>query len=100
MAAIRLKMSRVAGECARFMLNQLDLSSCLDLRSMPGNSNIKKSIFLKFEKHLSLNLSQQMSGAWDLNGKIQFQELPCPMEAESCHPSPATEETASPTAST
>jgi len=36
MAAIRLKMSRVAGECARFMLNQLDLSSCLDLRSMPG----------------------------------------------------------------
>jgi len=36
MAAIRLKMSRVAAECARFMLCQLDLSSCLDLRSMPG----------------------------------------------------------------
>ena len=36
MAAIWLKMYRVAAECARFMLTHLDLSSCLDLRSMPG----------------------------------------------------------------
>ena len=36
MAAIRLKMERVANECARYMLSHLDLSSCLELRSMPG----------------------------------------------------------------
>merc|ERR1711962_736040 len=27
---------RVTSECARFLLSQLDLASCLDLRSMPG----------------------------------------------------------------
>ena len=29
-------MDRVTAECARFLLSQLDLASCLDLRSMPG----------------------------------------------------------------
>ena len=29
-------MDRVTKECARFLLSQLDLASCLDLRSMPG----------------------------------------------------------------
>ena len=36
MAALRLRMDRVTTECARFLLSQLDLASCLDLRSMPG----------------------------------------------------------------
>ena len=36
MAAMRLRMDRVTTECARFLLSQLDLASCLDLRSMPG----------------------------------------------------------------
>ena len=36
MASLRLRMDRVTKECARFLLSQLDLASCLDLRSMPG----------------------------------------------------------------
>ena len=36
MASLRLRMDRVTAECARFLLSQLDLASCLDLRSMPG----------------------------------------------------------------
>ena len=36
MASLRLRMDRVTSECARFLLSQLDLASCLDLRSMPG----------------------------------------------------------------
>ena len=36
MASLRLRMDRVTTECARFLLSQLDLASCLDLRSMPG----------------------------------------------------------------
>ena len=29
-------MDRVTSECARFLISQLDIASCLDLRSMPG----------------------------------------------------------------
>ena len=36
MASLRLRMDRITTECARFLLSQLDLASCLDLRSMPG----------------------------------------------------------------
>ena len=36
MASLRLRMDRVTSECARFLLSQLDLASCLDPRSMPG----------------------------------------------------------------
>ena len=36
MASLRLRMDRVTTECARFLMSQLDLASCLDLRSMPG----------------------------------------------------------------
>ena len=35
MASLRLRMDRVTKESARFLLSQLDLASCLDLRSMP-----------------------------------------------------------------
>ncbi len=38
-AALRLKMDRVAAECARFLASHLDLGSCLEIRSTPGVTN-------------------------------------------------------------
>ena len=42
-AAVRLKMDRVASECARYMLSHLDLGSCLEMRSMPFSGREKKT---------------------------------------------------------
>jgi len=39
LAALRLKMDRVAAECARFLASHLDLGSCLEIRSTPGVTN-------------------------------------------------------------
>ena len=36
LAAMRLKMDRAAAECARFLASHLDLGSCLEIRSAPG----------------------------------------------------------------
>ena len=34
--AVRLRMERVASECASFLSEHLDLQSCLELRALPG----------------------------------------------------------------
>jgi hypothetical protein len=46
LAAMRLKMDRAAAECARFLASHLDLGSCLEIRSAPGE---KKPLFGSIE---------------------------------------------------
>ena len=36
LAAVRLRMDTAARECANFLLSNIDVESCLELRSLPG----------------------------------------------------------------
>ena len=35
-AAVRLKMDKVAGTCAEWLVSNLDTQSCLEVRAIPG----------------------------------------------------------------
>ena len=67
MASLRLRMDRVTTECARFLLSQLDLASCLDLRSMPG---VAPELFEIPDRGIGINTSNIMNGS-NSNGQTE-----------------------------
>ncbi len=78
-AAVRLRMDRVAGQCAEFLCSNLGLDNCLELRSLPGVSRraeIVREVDAFIEQNVErLCLSATQSGAIASMDKICVEVL-------------------------
>eukprot|EP00096_Caligus_rogercresseyi_P001144 TRINITY_DN1179_c0_g1_i1.p1 TRINITY_DN1179_c0_g1~~TRINITY_DN1179_c0_g1_i1.p1 ORF type:complete len:564 (+),score=160.24 TRINITY_DN1179_c0_g1_i1:20-1711(+) len=59
-AAIRLKMDKAAGECARFLVSNLDLSTCFETRALTGiiSSKLSPVLLTKVDEFIRLHLRE------------------------------------------
>lgn len=56
LAACYLKMNRIAEECAKYLIKNLSVDNCIDIRSLPGISS-KKTFVCQLDDFISTMVS-------------------------------------------
>lgn len=56
LATCYLKMNRIAEECAKYLIKNLNIDNCIDIRSLPGISS-KKSFVCQLDDFISTMVS-------------------------------------------
>lgn len=67
--ATKLKMDRVAKECARHLIQHMDAESCIEIRSLPGIAR-NKTFVAQVDSYIAQQVSAQ-HGVRGLNGELR-----------------------------